>query len=185
MPSDAEKRIQELHLTLPPAPKPVAVYKTAVKLGNLLYVSGHGPVKVDRSMISGRLGQDMNLDQGKDAARQVGLAILATVKDTLGSLNKVIVATLSVPPPMPIMLENTPMAAGMTGMRGPRGTSFAITVPSSGNSILTAITSAITAKTADRTRLCTCDAMAVPASAPSSTKIAQRRTSATSTDCRR
>jgi enamine deaminase RidA (YjgF/YER057c/UK114 family) len=89
MPSDAEKRIQELHLTLPPAPKPVAVYKTAVKLGNMLYVSGHGPLKADKSMITGRLGQDMNLDQGKDAARQVGLAILATVKDTLGSLNTV------------------------------------------------------------------------------------------------
>jgi enamine deaminase RidA (YjgF/YER057c/UK114 family) len=89
MPSDPEKRIQELHLTLPPAPKPVAVYKTAVKHGNLLYVSGHGPVKADRSTITGRLGQDMTLDQGKDAARQVGLAVLATVKDTLGSLNKV------------------------------------------------------------------------------------------------
>jgi enamine deaminase RidA (YjgF/YER057c/UK114 family) len=89
MPSDPEKRIQELHLTLPPAPKPVAVYKTAVKLGNMLYVSGHGPLKADKSMITGRLGQDMNLDQGKEAARQVGLAILATVKDTLGSLNKV------------------------------------------------------------------------------------------------
>jgi enamine deaminase RidA (YjgF/YER057c/UK114 family) len=89
MPSDAEKRIQELHLTLPPAPKPVAVYKTAVKLGNMLFVSGHGPLKADKSMITGRLGQDMNLDEGKDAARQVGLAILATVKDALGSLNKV------------------------------------------------------------------------------------------------
>src|SRR5262245_12299295 len=89
MPSDAEKRIQELQLTLPPAPQPAAGYKTAVKLGNLLYVSGHGPLKADKSMITGRLGQDMNLDQGKDAARQVGLAILATVKDTLGSFNKV------------------------------------------------------------------------------------------------
>lgn len=89
MPSDPEKRVQELHLTLPPAPKPVAVYKTAVKLGNLLYVAGHGPLKVDKSMIMGRLGQDINLDQGKDAARQVGLAILATVKNALGSLNKV------------------------------------------------------------------------------------------------
>ena len=88
MPSDPEKRIQELHLVLPP-PKPVAVYKTAVRQGNLLYVSGHGPLKADKTMITGRLGKDMNLDQGKDAARQVGLAILATVKDMLGSLNKV------------------------------------------------------------------------------------------------
>jgi enamine deaminase RidA (YjgF/YER057c/UK114 family) len=89
MPSNPEKRIQELHLTLPPAPKPVAVYKTAVKHGNLLFVSGHGPLKADKSMITGRLGKDMNLDQGKEAARQVGLAILATVRDVLGSLDKV------------------------------------------------------------------------------------------------
>lgn len=91
-----EKRVQELHLTLPPAPKPVAVYKTAVKLGNLLYVSGHGPLRADKSLITGRVGADLTLEQGKDAARQVGLAILATVKDTLGSLDKVkrIVKTL-------------------------------------------------------------------------------------------
>jgi enamine deaminase RidA (YjgF/YER057c/UK114 family) len=89
MASSAEKRVQELHLILPPAPKPVAVYKTAVKIGNMLYVSGHGPLKADKTMILGRVGQDLNLEQGKDAARQVGLAILATVRDTLGSLDKV------------------------------------------------------------------------------------------------
>ena len=87
--SNPEKRIQELHLTLPPAPKPVAVYKTAVKHGHLLFVSGHGPLKADKTMITGRVGQDMTLEQGKDAARQVGLAILATVRDALGSLDKV------------------------------------------------------------------------------------------------
>jgi enamine deaminase RidA (YjgF/YER057c/UK114 family) len=89
MSSNPEKRIQELHLTLPPAPKPVAVYKTAVQQGNLLYVSGHGPLKADKTLILGRVGHDLNLDQGKDAARQVGLAILATVRETLGSLDKV------------------------------------------------------------------------------------------------
>ncbi len=89
MASTPEKRIQELHLTLPPAPKPVAVYKTAIRHGNLLYISGHGPLKADKSMITGRLGKDMTLDQGKEAARQVGLAVLATVRDTLGSLDKV------------------------------------------------------------------------------------------------
>lgn len=89
MASKPETRVQELHLTLPPAPKPVAVYKTAVKVGNLLFVSGHGPLKADKTMILGRVGQDMTLDQGKDAARQVGLAILATVRETLGSLDKV------------------------------------------------------------------------------------------------
>ena len=86
---DFDKRIQELHLTLPPAPKPVAVYKPAVKVGNLLYVSGHGPLKEDKSLILGVVGKDLTTEQGTAAARQTGLAILATLKDTLGSLNKV------------------------------------------------------------------------------------------------
>jgi enamine deaminase RidA (YjgF/YER057c/UK114 family) len=90
MPSKPETRIQELHLTLPPAPKPVAVYKTAIKLGNRLLVSGHGPLKEDKTMITGRVGADLTLEQGKQAARQVGLAILATIRDQLGSLDKVV-----------------------------------------------------------------------------------------------
>jgi enamine deaminase RidA (YjgF/YER057c/UK114 family) len=89
MASSPEKRVQELHLTLPPAPKPVAVYKTAVKVGNLLFVSGHGPLKPDKTMILGRVGQNLTLEEGKEAARQTGLAILATLRDTLGSLDKV------------------------------------------------------------------------------------------------
>ena len=89
MASDPETRIVELKLTLPPAPKAVAVYKTAIQVGNLLYVSGHGPYKADKTLITGRLGQDLTLEQGKEAARQTGLAILATLRETLGSLNKV------------------------------------------------------------------------------------------------
>ncbi|MDY3552587.1 RidA family protein [Gemmata sp. JC717] len=87
--SSPEKRVQELHLTLPPAPKPVAVYKPAVKVGNLLYVSGHGPLKEDKTLILGRVGDTLTLEQGKEAARQTGLAILSTLKDHLGSLDKV------------------------------------------------------------------------------------------------
>jgi enamine deaminase RidA (YjgF/YER057c/UK114 family) len=90
MASSPEKRIQELHLVLPPAPKAIAVYKTALKVGNMLYVSGHGPIKEDKTLITGRVGDDMTLEQGQAAARQVGLAILATVKETLGSLDKVV-----------------------------------------------------------------------------------------------
>ena len=90
MASDPEARVVELKLTLPPAPKAVAVYKTAIQVGNLLFVSGHGPYKADKTLITGRLGQDMTLEQGKEAARQTGLAILATVRDTLGSLNKIV-----------------------------------------------------------------------------------------------
>ncbi len=89
MASTPETRIQELHLTLPSTPKPVAVYKPAVKSGNMLYVSGHGPIKADGTTITGRLGADMTTAQGKEAARVVGLAILSTVRHTLGSLDKV------------------------------------------------------------------------------------------------
>ena len=89
MPSKPETRIQELHLTLPAPPKPVAKYKTAVLVGNMLYVSGHGPIKPDGKLILGRVGSDLTAEQGKDAARVVGLAILATVRNTLGSLDKV------------------------------------------------------------------------------------------------
>ncbi len=89
MTSDPEARVAELKLTLPPAPKAVAVYKTAIQVGNLLFVSGHGPYKAEKSLITGRLGQDLTIEQGKEAARQTGLAILATIRDTLGSLNKI------------------------------------------------------------------------------------------------
>jgi len=85
----AESRLVELNLVLPPAPKPVAVYKSVVVLGNTAYVSGHGPVRTDGSLIQGVVGRDLDLDAGKAAARQVGLAILATLRTQLGSLDKV------------------------------------------------------------------------------------------------
>ena len=89
MPSKPETRIQELHLTLPAPPKPVAKYKTAVQSGNMLYVSGHGPLKTDGKMITGRVGEDLTTEQGKEAARVVGLAILSTIRHTIGTLDKV------------------------------------------------------------------------------------------------
>jgi enamine deaminase RidA (YjgF/YER057c/UK114 family) len=89
MASKPEARIQELHLVLPNPPKPVAKYKPAVREGNLLYVSGHGPLKADGKMIEGRVGADLTAEKGKDAARVTGLANLATVRNTLGSLDKV------------------------------------------------------------------------------------------------
>jgi enamine deaminase RidA (YjgF/YER057c/UK114 family) len=85
-----EARITELKLTLPPTPKPVAKYKTAVLVGNMLYVSGHGPVKIqNKEVVLGKVGKDLTLEQGKEAARTVGLAILSTVQTTLGTLNRV------------------------------------------------------------------------------------------------
>jgi enamine deaminase RidA (YjgF/YER057c/UK114 family) len=89
MQAKPETRIQELHLVLPSPPKPMAKYKTAVQVGSLLYVSGHGPIRADGKLIEGRIGADLSLEQGKEAARVVGLAILSTVRNTLGSLDKV------------------------------------------------------------------------------------------------
>ena len=84
-----DERFNALNLTLPPAPKPMGVYKPCLTHGNLWYVSGHGPVKVDGNLIVGRIGEGMTMEEGKLAAQQVGLAILATLKSHLGSLNKI------------------------------------------------------------------------------------------------
>lgn len=84
-----DENFAALGLNLPPAPKPLGVYKPYLIDGNHLYVSGHGTVQEDGTLLIGRIGVDMNMDEGKLAARQVGLAILATIKANLGSLNKV------------------------------------------------------------------------------------------------
>jgi enamine deaminase RidA (YjgF/YER057c/UK114 family) len=84
-----DQRFEKLNLTLPPAPKPLGVYKPFLIVDKFVYVSGHGTVKNDGSLIIGRVGKDMNLEEGKAAAQQVGLAILATLKQNLGTLNRV------------------------------------------------------------------------------------------------
>jgi len=84
-----DSRLSELNLELPPAPKPAGVYKPIVISGDMAYVSGHGPVQADGSLISGRIGQDVDQQAGYDAARQTGLAILATLRTNLGSLDRV------------------------------------------------------------------------------------------------
>lgn len=84
-----EQTFAQLSLVLPPAPKPVAVYKPLVVVERMAYVSGHGPLKPDKTLITGVVGRDLSLEEGKAAARQVGLAILATLRDQLGSLDAV------------------------------------------------------------------------------------------------
>ena len=84
-----EKRLQALNVELPPPPKPLGVYKPFLQVGNMVYVSGHGTVRPDGSLIIGRIGVDMDIEEGKMAARQVGLAILSTLEFNLGSLNRV------------------------------------------------------------------------------------------------
>ena len=85
----AEQRFEQTGLTLPPAPKPMGVYKPFLIDGNHLYVSGHGPFNADGSLIKGRIGDTIEPEKGKEAAQQVGLSILSTIKSGLGSLNKV------------------------------------------------------------------------------------------------
>ena len=84
-----EQRLTRLGVTLPPAPAPMGVYRPCLRDGKYLYVSGHGPMKEDGTLIVGRVGSDLDMDEGKLAARQAGLAILATVKAHEGSLDKV------------------------------------------------------------------------------------------------
>ena len=86
---NAEDRLRELQLTLPPAPKPMGVYKPIVLCGQLAFVSGHGPLRADRTLMTGRVGADLTLEQGYDAARQTGLAIIATAREHFGSLDRI------------------------------------------------------------------------------------------------
>ncbi len=85
----AEARLQELGIELPPAPKQLGVYQLMVRTGNLGYLSGHGPFLDDGSLMTGRLGDDVTLEEGQKVARQVGLNLLATLKNELGSLDRV------------------------------------------------------------------------------------------------
>jgi enamine deaminase RidA (YjgF/YER057c/UK114 family) len=85
----AEAKLQALGLELPAAPPKGGVYKPVVIVGNLAYVSGHGPFCSDGTYLTGRVGADLDLDEGKSAAKQTALALLATLKQELGSLDRV------------------------------------------------------------------------------------------------
>jgi enamine deaminase RidA (YjgF/YER057c/UK114 family) len=76
-------------IKLPPPPAPKGLYKPFLISGNLVYVSGHGPLLDDGNLLKGRAGSEVNADQAKTAARQTGLAILSTLKANLGTLNKI------------------------------------------------------------------------------------------------
>jgi enamine deaminase RidA (YjgF/YER057c/UK114 family) len=86
---DHELRFKELNLSLPPAPTAKGVYTPCLIDGKYLYVSGHLPVKSDGTLMKGKIGQDLDLEEGKLAARQAGLSILATLISKLDSLNRI------------------------------------------------------------------------------------------------
>jgi len=83
------EKITKLQKELPPAPAPMGVYKPFLIVGRLVYVSGHGPLKKDGSLMKGKVGKDIDMEEGKKAARQVGLAILSTLQANLGNLNRI------------------------------------------------------------------------------------------------
>lgn len=83
------KKIQELGLVLPPAPPPAGVYKPVVVVDKFLYVSGQGPMTSNGTLLVGRVGDDLTLEQGKFAARQVGLTMLSTLRTHFGELDKI------------------------------------------------------------------------------------------------
>jgi enamine deaminase RidA (YjgF/YER057c/UK114 family) len=89
MKQDPDLRIEELGLTLPPAPKPVGVYKPILVIDKFLYVSGQGPIRSDGSLMTGKLGADLDKEEGKLAARQVGLTMLSTIITHFGELKKI------------------------------------------------------------------------------------------------
>ena len=97
------ERIKTLGLELPPAPPPAGLYKPVLLVGNFLYISGQGPMKTDGTLMVGRAGDDMNIEQAKLGARQVGLTMLATIEAHFGSIDRIkrIVKTLG-------MVNSTP-----------------------------------------------------------------------------
>jgi enamine deaminase RidA (YjgF/YER057c/UK114 family) len=82
-------KLTELGLVLPPAPPPAGVYKPVLVVGNFLYVSGQGPMQGDGTYMTGRVGEQLSLEEGKEAARQVGLTMLATIITHFGELDAI------------------------------------------------------------------------------------------------
>lgn len=86
---DAEQRLQELGISLPPVSSPIASYVHAVRSGNLIFLSGKGPLQTNGQYITGQVGKDLTLEQGQAAARLTALHQLAVLRTELGSLNRV------------------------------------------------------------------------------------------------
>ena len=89
MTTTPEQKLDALGLALPPAPDPLAVYPPVRKVGNTLYLSGQIPRNPDGSFILGRLGRDASVEDGYEAARNVGLQLLSVVKSVIGDLSRI------------------------------------------------------------------------------------------------
>ncbi len=88
--SKIDDKLEQMGITLPSAPHPIGSYVPAVRTGNLMYLSGLGPgQREDGTPWAGKVGSDLTLEEGNDAARSTGISILARMKDQLGDLDKV------------------------------------------------------------------------------------------------
>jgi enamine deaminase RidA (YjgF/YER057c/UK114 family) len=85
----AEEKLKEIGLELPPTVQPMANYVTAVRTGNLVFLSGQGPFREDGTLITGKIGSDLTQEEGYEAARRVGLGLLASLKTEIGDLDKI------------------------------------------------------------------------------------------------
>ena len=83
------EKVKELNLVFPPAPKPAGVYRPILVIDNFLYVSGQGTVNTDGTLMQGRLGDNLSIEEGQLAARQAGLTMLSTIQTHFGSLDKI------------------------------------------------------------------------------------------------
>lgn len=90
----ADERIQELGLVLPSPPEPIASYVTFTETGNVVYTSGHGPLRADGTWVVGRVGDDLTVEEAAEAAaeaaRVTGVGLIATLRNHLGSLERVV-----------------------------------------------------------------------------------------------
>ena len=129
----ADARVEELGLELPPAPPPGGVYKPIVIFGNAAYVSGHGPVQSDGSMCTGRVGSEVDQQAGYDSARQTGLAILSTLRENLGSLDRVkrVIKTLGMVNAAPDFQNHPASPSGCLSARTRAGSFFEPSSPRS------------------------------------------------------
>ena len=114
----AEARLRELGIVLPPAPTPVASYVTIAQTGNVAYTAGHGPRRADGTMIIGRVGQDLDVDEAREAARVTGLGLLATIRQHLGSLDRVtrVVKVLGMVNAVPVFEEHPTVINGCSDL---------------------------------------------------------------------
>jgi len=87
--ADPEARLAELGIVLPEPSVPVANYVKAVRSGNLIFLSGHGPYRSDGTLVKGKLGKDLSIEEGYEAARLTGIALLSSLKSEIGDLSKV------------------------------------------------------------------------------------------------